>query len=92
MREIVERAAARAGLTARWRRVPWPATLAAARLAETIARLKPGRPEPRITAYALGLLAFTQTLDTTAAQEHLGFRPAIGFDEGLARTFAGGAA
>ena len=34
--------------------------------------------------------AFTHTLDVSAARAALGFEPAIGFDEGLARTFAEG--
>jgi nucleoside-diphosphate-sugar epimerase len=87
LRFVVEQAAARAGINVRWRPVPWPLALAAARLAETVARLTPGRPEPAITAYGLGLLAFTQTLDTSAATADLGFVPKVGFDEGLDLTF-----
>jgi nucleoside-diphosphate-sugar epimerase len=88
LRIVVERAAAKAGITVRWRRLPWPLALGAARAMEAVAWLRPGAPEPRVTAYGLGLLAFTHTLDVSAAWSALGFEPAVGFEEGLARTFA----
>lgn len=92
LRLVVEQAAARAGINVRWRSVPWPLALAAARLTETVARLAPGRREPVITVYGLGLLAFTQTLDISAARTDLGFTPKVGFDEGLDLTFGSVAA
>jgi nucleoside-diphosphate-sugar epimerase len=67
--------------------MPSGAVLAAASLIELAARLHPGKPEPRVTAYSAGLFAFTQTLDISAARTHLGWTPAISFEEGLARTF-----
>jgi len=87
VKRIAEAAAGRAGMTIRWRTVPAPVLFAAARAMEAAARLTPGRPEPRITAYGAGLFAFTQTLDLTAARTHLGWRPSISFEQGLARTF-----
>ncbi|MFS8047677.1 NAD-dependent epimerase/dehydratase family protein [Rhizobium sp. BR 314] len=91
LRLIIESVAAKAGIAVRWQTIPWPLALSAARLAEAIARLQRNRPEPVITAYALGILAFTQTLDISAARREIGFRPQIRFAEGLARTFRGGA-
>lgn len=87
VRSIAERAAARAGITVRWRTLPASLVFAAARALEGAAWLHPHRPEPRITAYGAGLFAFTQTLDTSAAKAHLGWTPKVPFDEGLARTF-----
>lgn len=92
LRTIIEASAARAGIPVRWKRLPWPLALGAARMAEAVSLLRPGQPEPVITAYALGILAFTQTLDISAARRDLGFQPDIRFDEGLARTFDGGRA
>ena len=89
LREVVEQAAGAAGIVVRWRNLPWPLAGAAARAVEAAARLMPGAPEPRVTAYGLGLLAFSHTLDTSAARTALGFEPSVGFEEGLARTFAG---
>ncbi|HRJ01332.1 MAG TPA: NAD(P)-dependent oxidoreductase [Hyphomonas sp.] len=89
IRHIAEAAASRAGTKVRWRSIPAPLLIAAARAMETAARLRPQQPEPRITAYSAGLFAFTQTLDISAARTHLGWTPKIGFDEGLARTFGG---
>lgn len=87
IRHIAEAAATRAGSNVRWRSIPAPLLLTAARAMETAARLRAQRPEPRITAYSAGLFAFTQTLDISAARTYLGWAPQISFSEGLARTF-----
>jgi nucleoside-diphosphate-sugar epimerase len=87
VRQVIERAAALANVRVLWRPLPASVVLGAARAAEAIARLRPGRPEPMTTAYSVALLAFTQTLDITAARDHLGWRPSVSFEEGLARTF-----
>lgn len=39
--------------------------------------------EPLLTRYTVGLLAFSQTLDITAAKVELGYQPKIGIEEGL---------
>jgi nucleoside-diphosphate-sugar epimerase len=90
VRAIAESAAARSGVAVRWRSVPWPLAREAVRLSEWRALLTPGRPEPPITRYGLGLLAFSQTLDVSAAKRDLGFAAAIGFEEGLRLTFGEG--
>lgn len=85
--QIIGAACAANGIKAQWRPLPvWPA-LTAVRLAEVTARLTPGRPEPRATAYGLGILAYSQTLDLTRVQRDLGWRPQIPFEEGLRLTF-----
>lgn len=89
VRRIAEAAAARAGLAVQWRKLPAGLVLAAARCFEAAARLNPNQPEPRLTAYSAGLFAYTQTLDISRARDHLGWRPQISFEEGLARTFGG---
>ncbi|MEQ9505440.1 MAG: NAD(P)-dependent oxidoreductase [Hyphomonas sp.] len=91
VRRIAELAAARAGVTVRWRTLPASFVFAAARTLEGAAWLHPRRPEPRITAYGAGLFAFTQTLDTSAAKTHLGWTPKVSFEEGLTRTFGSAA-
>lgn len=85
---VAERACARAGVTVRWRRAPAPLVLAYAHAAEAVCGLHPQRPEPSITAYGAALFAYTQTLDISAAHAHLGWRPRIGFEDGLDLTFA----
>lgn len=87
VRKIAEAAAARAGISVRWRKLPAAVMFGAARILELGASLHPEKPEPRVTAYGAGLFAFTQTLDLTAARTHLRWTPRIGFEEGLARTF-----
>jgi len=84
--DVVDRVAERAGLKISWRRVPWTAALALARLSESLARLKPGMPEPAVTVHGLTAFAFSQTLDTSKARNLLGFVPQVLFEDGLERT------
>jgi len=86
--DIVDAACKANGFAARWRSLPLGPTLAAVRLAELAAALTPGAAEPRVTAYGLGIFAYSQTLDLTRVQHDLGWRPQIDFDEGLRRTFS----
>jgi nucleoside-diphosphate-sugar epimerase len=71
-------------LTATWLPVPVWLARALARFGEARARRDPAFKEPRITEYAIGLLAYGQTLDITAAKDILGYRPVVTLDEGLA--------
>jgi nucleoside-diphosphate-sugar epimerase len=64
----------------------WLADLVA-RMLELGARLASGW-EPPVTRYSLGAIAFSQTLDLQSARAGLGYAPAIGLDEGIARTAA----
>ncbi|MER8430636.1 NAD-dependent epimerase/dehydratase family protein [Mesorhizobium caraganae] len=87
VRRIAEAACARAGVQPRWRKMPlWPAMLAAG-LAEAVAELLPGRPEPPVTRYGLGLFAYAQSLDIAKARRILGWAPKVSFEEGLDHTF-----
>jgi 2-alkyl-3-oxoalkanoate reductase len=60
------------------------AAFALATLAEGIARLTPGRPEPQLTRYAVKTLAFSQTFDLRAAREILGWSPKISPEAAIA--------
>ncbi|MDI5303428.1 NAD(P)-dependent oxidoreductase, partial [Salmonella enterica subsp. enterica serovar Anatum] len=44
--------------------------------------------EPPLTHYGVSKLNFDFTLDTTRAQEELGYQPIITLDEGIERTAA----
>jgi nucleoside-diphosphate-sugar epimerase len=90
VREIIESACRKASIPVRWRRVSWPLARTLVRLGEYRSLLTPGRPEPAVTLYSLGILAFSQTLDISAAATDLGFGPETGFSDGLAKTFRGG--
>ncbi len=72
------------GLPLRTRKVPWPLVELVARGLETYARLGSGK-EPPLTRYSAGVLAFSQTLDVSALRDELGWRPAVGIDEGIRR-------
>lgn len=87
--EIIEQAAARSGLSVRWKAMPW--LLAKAGLGALEAYHRAFRPEvePIATRYSAGLLAFSQTLDISAIARDTGWRPAISFSQGLDRTFGG---
>ncbi|AZO24736.1 NAD(P)-dependent oxidoreductase [Mesorhizobium sp. M1E.F.Ca.ET.045.02.1.1] len=89
VRRVADEACARAGLTARWRPMPLAPAMLAAGLMETVALMLPGRPEPPVTRYGLGLFAYGQSLDLSKARCVLGWVPKISFGEGLDRTFGG---
>lgn len=91
VRRIADEACVRAGIEARWRPMPLMPVMLAAGLMETVALRLPGRPEPPITRYGLGLFAYAQSLDLSKAKRVLGWAPKISFVEGLDRTFPGGA-
>jgi nucleoside-diphosphate-sugar epimerase len=89
--DIVAGACDRAGVVPRWRKLPLPPLMVAAGLAEAVCRWLPGDVEPVVTRYGLALFAYAQSLDIGLAARDLGWRPRIGFAEGLDMTFAGGA-
>ncbi|MDX8466369.1 NAD(P)-dependent oxidoreductase [Mesorhizobium sp. VK23B] len=91
VRRIADDACARAGVGARWRPMPLVPAMLAAGLMEAVAIRLPGRPEPPVTRYGLGLFAYAQSLDLSRAKCLLGWGPKMSFEEGLDRTFAGGA-
>jgi len=82
---IAEAAAKKTGISVRWRRVPTALALGGARALEAVSAILPGQPEPVVTAYSLGVFAFSQTLDISQARDVLEWRPQIGFAEGLER-------
>ncbi|WP_192256446.1 NAD-dependent epimerase/dehydratase family protein [Mesorhizobium silamurunense] len=89
VRRIADEACSRAGLAARWRPMPLLPAMLAAGLMEAVALRLPGRPEPPVTRYGLGLFAYAQSLDISKARRVLGWRPKVSFEQGLDRTFAG---
>ncbi|WP_161882686.1 NAD-dependent epimerase/dehydratase family protein [Deinococcus alpinitundrae] len=68
-----------------------PAKLAegAATLLEGVYRLRPGQPEPPVTASGLRLLTRPMTLDLRRAREGLGYAPVVSPSEGLSAVLAG---
>ena len=52
-------------------------------LMEAIARSICMGKEPILTRYTVGLLAYSQTLDITAATQDLGYRASVTLDRGL---------
>ena len=83
VKTIAEEAAALTGVRITWRRVPVGAAMVAAGLSEARARLT--GDEPKITRYAVGLFAYSQTLDISRIERELGWRPRVSFAEGVER-------
>lgn len=71
-------------LNLRTRPVPWPVMNSVAYLLETAARLT-NSSEPLLTRYGAGVLAFSQTLDTSAIRQELGYLPTVTLAEGIQR-------
>ena len=69
------------------RLVPLPRlpALALASLSERLARMRSACPEPRLTRYGVGVIAYSQTLDISRATRELQYAPSMGIDAGLAR-------
>ena len=83
-KELLEKMARQFDLPLRTRRLPWRLVHAVAHLLELKARLGNG-DEPLITRYGAGVLAFSQTLDISAIQRELGYRPVISQEQGIAQ-------
>jgi nucleoside-diphosphate-sugar epimerase len=74
------------GLTARLVDVPYEPAAALAGGLEALCAALPGRPEPQVTRYSLGALAFSQTFDLTKARAVLNWAPRYSPSDAIART------
>lgn len=83
-KELLEKMARQFDLPLRTRRLPWRLVDRVAYLLELRARLGNGA-EPLITRYGAGVLAFSQTLDISAIERELGYRPVISQEQGIAQ-------
>ena len=84
LRDLLETIFATLGTAPRLVNLPAGPAMAAAWLAERVAALLPGRPEPQATRYAIMALAFSQTFDLTAARDVLGWAPAFSPEAAIA--------
>ncbi|WP_413991728.1 NAD-dependent epimerase/dehydratase family protein [Labrys okinawensis] len=91
VRDMVERLLGGLGVDVRWCSLPAPLVFAGAHLLEVLFRLDPWRREPPVTAYGLGLLSYSLTLNLLQVRQKLDWRPPIGLDEALERTIRGAA-
>ena len=85
-RDLVAMIAQRGGLTLRELPMPYFLARSMAALSESVARARNGS-EPRLTLQAVASLGSSLTLDISAARRDLGYRPLVGFDEGVAECF-----
>ncbi|HTD29254.1 MAG TPA: NAD(P)-dependent oxidoreductase [Xanthomonadaceae bacterium] len=65
--------------------LPRPLAMSLAGVIEGVATVWPGHPEPAISRYTLGVLAYSQTLDIAAARSVLGYAPQMGVADGIER-------
>lgn len=72
----------------RYVRLPRRLAMPLAALVEAVAARLPAHPEPPVSRYTLGVLAYSQTLDIRAARGVLGYRPQVGVLEGISRLAA----
>lgn len=63
------------GQPLRIRSISASAALRLAMIAETVARVLPGRPEPPLTRYSAMIASWSQTFDLAGARSGLGWRP-----------------
>jgi nucleoside-diphosphate-sugar epimerase len=67
------------------RHISYPMALRLAAVLEMVNSLLPGRPEPLLTRYMVGILAKSTTLNISAAHRDLGYVPRISVEEGFQR-------
>lgn len=85
VRELLNQLFAALDMKVRWVQLPRPVAVTLGTLAEGIARIRPGQPEPRLSRYGVGVLGYTQTLDISHARTVLGYQPRVSIDEGIRR-------
>jgi nucleoside-diphosphate-sugar epimerase len=85
--DLLERLFSRLDYPCRLRPISYPIANWTASVMESISNLLLGGKEPILTRYTVGLLAFSQTLDITAAVGELGYQPHVSIESGL-DTFA----
>lgn len=85
LKDLIDRIAADLSLPLHWRPMPvWLGRLAARSLELCHLALR-SDTEPRLTSYSVGILAYSQTLDTSKARRLLGWQPQVSFADGYAR-------
>lgn len=85
VRTLLETLFAALGMEARMLPLPRVPALALATVAEQLARLRPGQPEPRLSRYGVGVLGYSQTLDIGRARRELAYQPQTDLGASLAR-------
>lgn len=88
VREVVNAILAAAGLPAETRSVPLPLAVAAGGVAEAVWRVLRRHDDPPMTRFLARQLATDHWFDLSAARRDLGYRPAVGLDEGFRRLAA----
>jgi nucleoside-diphosphate-sugar epimerase len=86
--DLLRRVTAALRVRARFVAVPFAVAYGAAAALEAIARALPGRPEPPLTRYTVGVLGRSQTLSIAAARRDFGYAPRVSLDDGIERTAA----
>jgi nucleoside-diphosphate-sugar epimerase len=69
----------------RYRQLSRPIAMRLASVIERVANVWPDHPEPIVSRYMLGVLAYSQTLDISAARKLLGFVPQTAVVPGIER-------
>ncbi len=87
--DVIDRLADALGVARPHRRISRSSARLLAHALELGHGLLAPRREPPLLRYGVDLLSVDMTLDIRRARDELGYRPRIGMDEALARTFAG---
>lgn len=85
-REYLSQFAQELGYRVRWRRIPYRIAFSGAYALEALFRLWQSQRPPFVTRYAVWLLGRDLVYSTKKAQQELGWRPGVSFEEGVHRT------
>ena len=80
---LVDKTAEALGYPLPRKHIPYVVADGLARLLEILFASLPGRPEPPLTRYSVGILAVSFTLDISAARQELGYSPKVSMKEGF---------
>lgn len=80
---LVNKTAEALGYAIPRKHIPYAVADGLARLMELLYAIIPGRPEPPLTRYSVGILAVSFTLDISAARRDLGYSPRVSMEEGF---------
>jgi nucleoside-diphosphate-sugar epimerase len=82
---LLETLSKKLGYPFKLKQIPYSTAYWAAAAMELMSNTLLFGKEPLLTRYTVGLLAFSQTLDITAARKELGYQPRVSIEEGLTK-------
>jgi 2-alkyl-3-oxoalkanoate reductase len=85
--DFVEDVLRMAGLQTSRRRLPYGPVMLAARINETLNKIRRRKSEPTLLPISVGVISYSMTLDISKAEKKLGYKPVYSTHEGIREFF-----